>query len=224
MKIVGLVAVRSGSVRVENKNIRPFAGRTILDIKLEQLKRINLIDEVYVNSNDDYMLEIARQYDCIPIKRDPYYASNEVSMNDVYENMAQNCDGDIIVYCNATNPLVKDDTIVKAIEKFITQNDFDSLNSAHPIKEFLFKDNQPHNFCLEKFPRSQDLPDIVALNFAINIIFKKDMIKNKHIIGKKPFIQNINSIEGTDIDDISDFEFAEFMYKKDLTNKTEENL
>ena len=38
MIIKALVAVRSGSMRVVNKNIRPFAGSTLLEVKLNQLK------------------------------------------------------------------------------------------------------------------------------------------------------------------------------------------
>lgn len=56
MKIKALVAVRSGSQRVVNKNIRPFAGSTLLEVKLNQLKRIPNLDGIIVNSNDDQML------------------------------------------------------------------------------------------------------------------------------------------------------------------------
>ena len=59
MKIKALVAVRSGSQRVVNKNIRPFAGSSLLEIKLNQLKRIPNIDGIVVNTNDDKMLEKA---------------------------------------------------------------------------------------------------------------------------------------------------------------------
>jgi N-acylneuraminate cytidylyltransferase len=58
MSIKALVAVRSGSVRVENKNIRPFAGNNLLTIIIRQLHRIKLLDGIVVNSNDDEMLAI----------------------------------------------------------------------------------------------------------------------------------------------------------------------
>ena len=48
MKLKALVAVRSGSVRVANKNIRPFAGSTLLEVKLNQLKRIPNIEIRFV--------------------------------------------------------------------------------------------------------------------------------------------------------------------------------
>ncbi|HIQ65447.1 MAG TPA: acylneuraminate cytidylyltransferase family protein [Candidatus Coproplasma stercoravium] len=215
MKIKALVAVRSGSTRVINKNLRPFAGSNLLELKLNQLKRIKLLDGIVVNSNDDEMLAIAKNLGCETVKRDEYYASNTVSMSDVYKNMAENIDTDVIAYINVTNPLILDTTIEKAIKTFIeTENRFDSLNSAHLVKEFLFKDNQPINYDLKHQPRSQDLPDIAALNFAINILRKETMIQNKNVVGNKPNIYIIDEVEATDIDNLIDFEFAEFIYNK----------
>lgn len=211
-----LVAVRSGSQRVQNKNIRPFAGSNLLTLKLEQLKRISLFDGIIVNSNDDAMLEISEKIGGVQtIKRDEYYASNSVSMSDVYKNMAENCDCDVIAYINVTNPLLKDETIIRGLREFYNNIDvYDSLNSAHLIKEFLFKDNLPINYDLRHQPRSQDLPDIYALNFALNILKKETMIECKNVVGYKPLIYNIDEIEATDIDNPIDFDFAEFVYKK----------
>lgn len=215
MSIKALVAVRSGSMRVANKNLRPFAGSTLLELKLAQLKRIPHLDGIIVNSNDDTMLSIARHMGCEAVKRDQYYASNTVSMSDVYRNMAKNVDADDIAYINVTNPLLTDQTIKSAIETYYALNgQFDSLNSAHLIKEFLFKNGLPINYDLRHQPRSQDLPDIAALNFAINIIGRQTMIDNKNVVGLRPNIYIIDRIEATDIDDLIDFEFAEFVYKK----------
>ena len=215
MKIKALEAVRSGSQRVVNKNIRPFAGSSLLEIKLNQLKRIPNIDGIVVNSNDDKMLEIASNMGCEVVKRDEYYASNQVSMSEVYRNMAENVNADVIAYINATNPLLNDRTIVQAIENYKKNiSQYDSLNSAHLIKEFLFKENLPINYDLRHQPRSQDLPDISALNFAINIISREKMIECKNVVGYKPNIYIIDEVEATDIDNPIDFDFAEFVYKR----------
>ncbi len=213
MVIKALVAVRSGSVRVSNKNLRPFAGSSLLELKLNQLKRIKSLDGIIVNSNDETMLKIGSDLGCETVLRDPYYASNSVSMSEVYENMAQNCDCDVIAYINCTNPLLKDETIEKAIEEFKAMEGFDSLNSAHLIKEFMFFENKPVNYDLLHQPRSQDLPNYYALNFAINIITRENMINCKNVVGKCPWIYGIDEIEATDIDNPIDFEFAEYVYK-----------
>lgn len=210
-----LVAVRSGSQRVKNKNIRDFAGSNLLEIKLKQLINCSLLDGVIVNSNDDEMLKIAEKMGCETVKRDSYYASNSVSMSEVYKNMAENCNCDVIIYANVTNPLLKDATLSDAIKTYYNNlPDYNSLNSAHLIKEFMFKNNMPINYDLMHQPRSQDLPDIYALNFAISIISREEMIKGMNVVGSKPFIYGIDEVEATDIDNPIDFEFSEYVYKK----------
>ena len=151
---------------------------------------------------------------CETVKRDEYFASNSVSMSEVYKNMAENFDGDIVVYANVTNPLLRSLTIENAINTYMMRSeDYDSLNSAHLIKEFMFRDGKPINYDLGRQPRSQDLPDIYALNFALNIIERDRMIECKNVVGKSPLIWGIDEIEATDIDNPIDFEFAEYVYR-----------
>ena len=220
MKVSALIAARSGSVRVQNKNIRPFVGSTLLEVKIEQLKRVSNIDEIVVNSNDDEILAIAEKHGAKIVRRDPFYASNSVSMSDVYRNMAENMDCDIIVYANCTNPLIKDETIYDIIDFFKKNSDtYDSVNSAHLIKEFLFKDNLPINYDLRHQPRSQDLPDISALNFAVNVLRKETMIECKNVVGYTPYLFNIDQVEATDIDNPIDFFISEQIYRKVVIEK-----
>ena len=216
MIVKALIAARSGSVRVKNKNIRPFADSTLLEVKIEQLKRLNIFDDIVVNSNDDEILEIAQRHGVSVVRRDPYYASNTVSMSDVYKNMAENMgECDAIAYINCTNPLIKDSTIINLLNFYKANcNEFDSVNSAHYVKEFMFLDNKPINYDLKHQPRSQDLPNILALNFAVSILSKEKMISCKNVVGEKPFIYPIDEVEATDIDNQIDFDFAEFLYKQ----------
>ncbi len=65
--------------------------------------------------------------------------------------------GDIVAYINVTNPLLKDETIIKAIDtykKLMESQEYDSLNSAHLIKEFMFQNNQPINYDLKTTKKS----------------------------------------------------------------------
>ncbi len=222
MSIVkALVAVRSGSQRVENKNIRQFADSNLLEIKLNQLLRNNLLDGVIVNSNDDAMLNIALNMGCEAVKRDTYFASNSAPMSEVYKNMAEHCSCDIIVYANVTNPLIKDETVSNIINFYLKNcKYYDSVNSAHLIKEFLFKDGKPINYELKHQPRSQDLPAIYALNFAVSVIAREKMISGMNVVGDNPFIFGIDEIEATDIDNQIDFDFAEYVYKINMADNS----
>ncbi len=217
MSLKALVAVRSGSQRVKNKNIRPFAGSSLLEIKLKQLKRIPQLNGIIVNSNDDTMLLTAKNMGCETVKRERYYASNFVCMSEVYQNMAEHCDCDEIAYINVTNPLIQDHTIIQAIEIYNEfKNKYDSLNSAHLIKKFLFQNHLPANYDLRNQPRSQDLPDIFALNFGVSIISRDKMIAYKNIVGHHPYLYTIDDVEAIDIDTKADFDIAEFMYMREI--------
>lgn len=212
MRVKALIAVRSGSLRVKNKNIRPFAGSSLLEIKIQQLLKVPSLNGIVVNSNDDEILRIASKYDVDLVKRDSYYASNDVTMSEVYKNMAENVTADIIVFSNVTNPLVQTDKYKELIEFFLKGGDFDSVNSSNAIKEFMFLDGKPINYDLQNQPRSQDLPNIQALNFAISVISRDLMIENKNIIGYRPYLYELSEIESVDIDTMLDFEIAEYLY------------
>ena len=212
--IKALIPVRSGSQRVRNKNIKPFADSNLLEIKIKQLLRIKELDGIIVNSDSDEMLEIAKNLGAKTVKRDSYYASNTVSINEVYVNLAQNCNSDIILFADATNPMISDKTIIECLEIYKNNTEFDSVNTVNLIKMFLWKDGKPLNYSESNKPKSQDLPDIFAINSAINILSKETMIKTRAFVGENPYFYQVDDIEGIDIDNERDFEFAEFMYKK----------
>ena len=82
MDICGLIMARSGSQRVPNKNIRKFADSSLLEIKIKQLSKLDGLSRVYVNSDCDEILSIADKAGAHVIKRDPYYATNSISINE----------------------------------------------------------------------------------------------------------------------------------------------
>ncbi len=216
MKTKALIAVRSGSVRVHNKNIRSFAGTTLLDIKIKQLLKIKGLDGIVVNSNDDEILAIASKYNVELVKRDQKYASNEVTMSEVYVNMAENFNGDVVMYSNVTNPLLESLSIENMIRVYKDGGDFDSVNSVHAIKEFMYLDGKAINYDPLNQPRSQDLPNIMAINFAISLISRENMILRKNVVGVNPLLYEISETEATDVDTQLDFDIAEILYKRKL--------
>ena len=83
-KLTAIVAVRAGSERVPNKNIKKFNGTTLLDIKLRQLKKINYIDEIIVSSDSKRMLNIAKKYKILTHRRETYFASSKATNSEFF--------------------------------------------------------------------------------------------------------------------------------------------
>jgi CMP-N-acetylneuraminic acid synthetase len=52
MRTVAVIPVKHESERVKQKNFRPFDGdRSLLDIKIDQLKKAKIFDEIYISSD-----------------------------------------------------------------------------------------------------------------------------------------------------------------------------
>ena len=215
-KFTALIAVRQGSERVKNKNIRDFCGTSLLEIKIGQAMRCDLIDEVVVSSDCGKMLEVAKSYGVTTHKRDEYFCSNNVPMNLVYEHLANSIDCDHVIYLHVTSPLLKDDSLKRSIEiyKDNLESSYDSLASVETVKKYLWHNDKPVNYSPSNHPRSQDLPGFVALNFAINIISRKEMIRRKNILGSKFYPFLLDAFESVDVDNEFEFSIAEHLYKK----------
>jgi N-acylneuraminate cytidylyltransferase len=214
-KIKALIPVRRGSQRVARKNIRKFAGSSLLEIKINQLKRIPGIDEIVVNSDCEQMLQLADEAGVTAVERDPFFASNDVPMNDVWCHLAQVTECDDIIYTNCTNPLLEDDSYIEALAQYQDlPAGYDSLTTVNAVQEYLWSGPTAVNYDPAHHPRSQDLPLYHALNFAISIIPRELMIANKSILGNKFFQFTISNVEAIDVDTMEDFIIAESAYSK----------
>lgn len=214
-KLVAVIPVRKGSQRVKSKNFRNFNHKNLLEYKIEILKKIKQIDQIIINTDAAEGIRIAKKYKVDYKLREKYFASSSCTNSEFWSHIAETTEAKYILFVDCTNPLVKKNTYIKAIKKFMNcKNINDSLNTVTEVREFLYLNKKPINFNPNKSPNSQNLPDIVKLNFAITIISKKLMFKKKSLIGNKPLFYKLDEIEGLDIDTIMDFEFAEYLHKK----------
>ena len=210
---VAVVPVRKGSQRVKNKNFKPFAGKNLLLHKIETLKQITQIDEIIINTDSDQAIEIAKKCNVKFQKREEYFASSECTNSEFWRHIAENTNAKYIMFTNCTSPMIKKETFIKIIEKFRKiKNEYDSINTATELKEYLYKDNKPINFDPSNALNSQDLPDILKLNFAVSIISKDLMFEQKSTLGKKPFLFKVDEFEGIDINTHMEFMFAEYLF------------
>jgi CMP-N,N'-diacetyllegionaminic acid synthase len=214
-KIKAIIPVRSGSKRVPNKNLKPFAGITLLEHKISQLIRIPELEGVCVSSNDEIMLNLAKSCGAEVHHRDQYYASDSIPMSEVYANIVSEMDCQDVLYATVTTPLIQIDTYRKAIDLYYTNKQkYDSLHTVADVKDFLIKDDVPLNYNPEKFPRSQDLPNIMKLVFGFSILPRQIMIHKKSSLGYTPQYLKIEQFEALDIDTPVDFFCADALYKQ----------
>ena len=216
MKVVAIIPVRKGSQRVKNKNFKNFFdGRCLLELKIDQLKKVKYINEIVVSSNSNEAKKIAKTKKVTFHQREEYYASSACSGSEFYKNLAESIKGDYLVYAPCTAPIIKSETYENFFQSFLLSKDkFDSFNTVKMITSHIWVKNKPLNYNPLNAPNSQDLPkDICSLTYGINIISKNNMIKFQNIVGKKPNFFPLDDLECTDIDTNLDFNIASYLYK-----------
>ena len=213
--LVAVVPARKGSQRVKNKNFKSFCGKSLLIRKIEVLKKIKQINEIIINTDSDEAIKVAKDLGVSFKKREKYFASSECSNSEFWSHIAEKTDSSFIMFTNCTSPLIKEETYKKIIDTFeASKSKNDSINTVTEIKDYLYLNNKPINFNPNKAPNSQDLPEVVRLNFAVNILPKELMFKKKSLIGNNPLFYKLDEIEGFDINTNYEFEFAEYLFKK----------
>ena len=222
-EIVGLVPVKGSSERIPRKNLAPFAGTTLLELKLHQLKAASGFSAIYVSSEDAEILEIADRNGFLTHQRDPKYSTSEIPMSKVYSYIGSEVPGEHIAWINITNPLAGSEVYSSAASRYneIT-DDYDCLLSAFEIKDNIIFRGKPVNFPRAPWPRSQDLEPVYSLSFVINIMRRQNLIEWGSCVGEHPFFFLLDQLTSWDIDFPIDFEFCEWAHRNKI-RKNEEN-
>lgn len=215
--LVAVIPVRAGSQRVKNKNVKSFAGKSLLEHKIEIIKKLP-VDDIIVNTDSDKAIEIAKKNGVSLYKREPYYASSKCSNSEFHHYIAETTDAENILVAQVTAPLISVATYKNAIEKF-HEFDCDSLMSVRVLQDFIWYNGKPLNYSIEKMPNSQELPEYLVPTFGLVLVKKSSMLKCRSYIGEKPFFYKISQREAVDIDTELDFEFAEFLMEKILKER-----
>lgn len=228
MKILGIIPARAGSKRVKDKNIRPFAGKTLTHLAIEQALEAKFLDRIIVSSDSDKVISIAETYKKVEALRRPCdIASDTAPAIEYMKHAIKNCEmqgwiPDLVVIIQPTSPIRSGKDIDKTIECFINSKDADSAVSIvklphhvhpHKFKTFWGGLLKPWLVDEEQKTAEKDLPDIYIRNCAV-YVFKVKNIMNGITYGERCFAYKMNEKSFVDINNMLDFEFAEFLIKK----------
>ena len=214
IKIQGIIPVKTSSERVKNKNLRKFGDTSLFELKLKQLSKTRAFDSFLVSSESEEVLKVAKKFGFQTHLRNKYFCTSKVSMSEVYAHLGAQASREHVAWINVTNPLANHkiyDEAAKIYKKKIKTHD--CLLSAIENRENYFFNKKTINFRRTPWPRSQDLKPLISLPFVINILKKKDLIKWKSCVGKRPYFHVLDPVIATDIDNQYNFDFCEVVYR-----------
>lgn len=198
MKTLCIIPVRSGSKRLPDKAILPFAGTTLLEITCRQAIRLKwmkdqLFDDIVFSSDSLSYLQLASESDITDLRhRPPELATDTADSIDVVRDaldwmeQVKSVKYDTVVLLQVTSPLRLDEDITGCIDIY------ESVSWVH-LKTM---DDRT-----------------TMLNGAVYIWDRDVLVFKKDIIGNAIYMPPERSI---DIDTEFDFLVAQFVYTNNL--------
>ncbi len=216
-KTIAIIPARGGSKRLPNKNTLLLDGLPLLvhSIKYAQQNE-ELIDAVYVSTDDDTIRNIALQYGAQVIDRPAAISGDLEPTITTLQHALEVLGTEVtnLVLLQPTNPLRPENLLRECLQTFRERN-LDSLFTVSRNHQKLGKiDNHqfvPFNY--EIGQRSQDLEPLYYEN-GLLYICKAGLVLDGKIISENAFPFEVDHVFGTlDIDTAADLAYADYLLK-----------
>lgn len=216
--LVALVPMRHHSQRVPGKNYRILAGKPLFHHILETLLAVPEITQILVDTDSDPVMDGLRA-DFPQVKiidRPENLRADDVSMNDILIYDTEQIQADFYLQTHSTNPLLKPETVSRAIQSLITNYPaHDSLFSVTRLQTRLYDQyGRAINHDPSLLIQTQDLPPVYEENSCLYLFRRENLLKRHHRIGEKPLMFEIDAEEAWDIDEEMDFEICNFLLSR----------
>lgn len=218
MKTTAFIPVKLNNERTPGKNTKPFSdGTPLVHLVQKTLLQLNIVDEICLFCSDDriqeYILDGIKY-----VKRPSTLDTKETLCGDIIRTFINTVESDIYIMANATSPFVTVETYNKCISA-VQSEKYTSAFAAKKLQNFIWYQNKPLNFALDKAPRTQDMEPAYC-ELSSPYVFKKEVFEKYHgRTGENPYICECSEIEAIDIDYPEDFILADTVYMNILRNK-----
>lgn len=230
-----VIPVRLGSSRVIQKALLPVGddGITLLAWKIRQLKLVLSVDQIYVSSESNELLDIAKKEGVIPLKRQNHLADgHKASFSEVITGVISDIPNEHVAWVTCVVPLMTPQEYLKAFKEYGAhvlpdRSSYDSLVSVNLLKEYFWDDSGPINYQANKHHTiSQELPNIYRVTNGLYMAPKQLIMDREYLLGDNPYKSEVSKISGIDIDEYEDYEIAkdlmgvyEFKQKQQYSSK-----
>lgn len=211
MKCVTLIPARGGSKGIPGKNLYKICGKPLLTYTIEASLG-SIVQETWVSSDSTEILNFASSKGAHCIKRPPKFATDDASSEDALLHFAEHVDFDILVFLQATSPLIQSSDIDAGIN---LMNSYDSIVGVTENTQFSWVSGQPQ-YDLSFRKRRQDLGQTFLENGSIYITTKDQLLRSKtRVSGDIGFLE-MPKIRSFEIDCFEDIEIVELVMNQKL--------
>ena len=205
-KIISLIPARKGSKGIPNKNIINLSGKPLIHYAIQASKQ-SIVEETWVSSDSDKILNISKKLGAKTIKRPKEISGDNASSESALIHFAEKVEFDILVFIQCTSPLVKPQDINRGIEKM---KNFDSIISVTETHHMFWNAKGPL-YDINNRERRQDSIKRYLETGSFYITSKKNLMKSQNRLSGKIGFVEIPKHRSIEIDNINDLKTAELM-------------
>lgn len=212
--LTAVIPARLASSRVEKKVFQEIAPhQTLLDRKINQLRKLLPKDRVIVNTESHLIAEYAEKSGAQVMWRDPFYADgHRATFSELIVHVVEGLHSEHVAWTPFVVPFFDENEFresFNAYYKNVVLGEYDSLVSVVPIKEYLWSKDGPLNYeANERHTISQELPDWFRVTNGNYMAPKERMLEWKYILGQRVFLDVRADSCGVDIDTLHDLNVA----------------
>jgi CMP-N-acetylneuraminic acid synthetase len=210
--------MRHHSQRVPGKNFRSLAGKPLFQHIISSLLSVPEINLVVVDTDSKQVIDGLTQDfpGVIILPRPEYLCADTIPMNEILLYDTSQVKADFYLQTHSTNPLLKPETISRAIQVFLSDYPVnDSLFTVTRLQSRLWdQSGRPLNHDPAVLLQTQDLPPVFEENSCLYIFTRENLQRRRNRIGEHPLMFEVEANEAWDIDEELDFEIAEFLMRR----------
>ncbi len=232
-KILAIIPARGGSKSIPRKNIKLLGGKPLISYSIADGLKSKLVDRVIVSTDDPEIVEISKKYGAEVL----FIRPSELALDDTPDlpvfihalkwlNENENYTPGVVVQLRPTSPFRPPGLIDNAIKLLFTNKKADSVRAVivsgqNPYKMWRINKvrymtpllNDPELIEPYNMPR-QKLPQTYWQTGHIDVIRYETIMDKNSMSGKMIIPIIIKKDYEVDLDNLDDWEYAEYLINK----------
>lgn len=229
---LAVIPARGGSKGVVDKNILPFADKSLLQLTIECASGASAVARSIVSTDSERIAEVARRAGGeVPFLRPAEISGDDVPIWEVAVHAGEwfaketGAPPDLVMALQPTSPLRTPEHLDAAV-RLLADSDADAVMSVTEAEHTPFKMRVIADGLLKDFlpgrtvGQRQDAPPVYRLNGVVYVTRWQALIETRSMSGRATLPLVLPDDVAANIDTILDFEIAEFLYRRALRAKT----
>lgn len=228
MKVLWVITARSGSKSIPDKNIKLLGGIPLLVWRIKAALEIANKEDIWVSTDSEHYAGIAKRYGAnVPFLRPPDLATDTAKSADVVlhaMDWAESKGGnyDAVGLLEPTSPFIQSSRLAEAVNNLFGEDEAENIVAVRVVKpsSFYIQEDSKYlsviarNIASKGLLRRQDEKKEITPSGGLYIAKWEAFKKNRTFYTSKTLSYMVPDLDGLEIDEPIDWEWAEFLIEK----------